>query len=388
MFIASSGRARDLAVKLRDAIETVVQDREVDPTQETIKVKQTLWWKAFNPGEATLGGLINECKASDFAAVLLTEDDVTLKKGIEQLQPRDNCIFEAGLFTGALGLDPERVFLLSTVKKAADSLPSDLAGIVYLEIKVPDPDDIQRSIDSAADKIIQAMLRKGPYRRGELPCIPEEELMSFERLEAEAGQLVSASRIFVQTGQPMEAQDPGFAERVQKNIKNEIRYRYFFFADPGALSVIGQLIWTLGAAGVEGNDVFAKKQKIEEKPDLVLANLRAIYQHLHIHFLLEEPKFELCVHNSEVAEKAVCYLRMPDRPPIRFIQWCRGPAAKRIADSFLAIRKGSSKESIFRSTTTFDLSEKTAFVDSLCAEISRRFPASIKPEVQKLCFGE
>ena len=389
VFIASSGPAQNLAVKLRDAIESRVADMSLDSTKETIKTKLVLWWKAFPPGEGTLGALLNECRGCDFAAVLLTEDDLTLKKGLEQLQPRDNCIFEAGLFTGALNLDPRRVFLLSSVKKASDSLPSDLAGIGYIQIKVSgDPDDIQDSIDAAAEQIVEAMVRNGPHHRGEIPYIAEDELMSFERLVGEAGQLVAASRIFVHTGQPMEALNPGFAERVQRNIKNEIRYRYFFYADVNSLSMIGQLIWTLGAAGVVGEDMADKKAKIEQKPDLVLSNLKAIYEHLHIHFLLEEPKFELCVHNSEVEPMAVCYLRVPRSSPIMFIRWCEGPPAKNIADSFLASRKGSPTKSIFRSTVTFDLSQQGDFVDRLCAEISRRFPASIKEDVRKLCFGE
>src|SRR5688572_25110247 len=149
VFIASSGAARELAVKLRDAIDSRVKDMGVDARKESIKVKQVLWWKAFPPGEGTLGALLNECKDCDFAVVLLTEDDLTLKKEVEQLQPRDNCIFEAGLFTGALSLDPRRVFLLSSLKKASDSLPSDLAGIGYIQIKVAgEPEDIQESIDS------------------------------------------------------------------------------------------------------------------------------------------------------------------------------------------------------------------------------------------------
>lgn len=389
VFIASSGAARDVAVQLRDAIDDRVEDMAVDASKESIKVKQILWWKAFPPGQGTLSALLKESKDCDFAVVLLTEDDLTLKKGLEQLQPRDNCIFEAGLFTGALSLDPRRVFLLSSLKKASDSLPSDLAGIGYIEIKISgEPDDIKDSIDSAAEQIVEMMTEKGPHERGEIPYIPQDELMSFERPEGEAGRLVPSSRIFVHTGQPMEALYPGFAERVQRNIKNEIRYRYFFYADVHSLSMIGTLIWTLGAAGVQGETMADKKAKIEQNPDLVLSNLKAIYEHLHIHFLLEQPKFELCVHNSEVAQKAVCYLRMPGSVPVTFIEWCKGPPAKDIADSFLAIRKGSATKSIFRSTITFDLTEKNAFVGHLCAEISRRFPESIKADVATLCFGK
>lgn len=389
LFIASSGQSKHLAIKLRDAINARVEAARTDPTQKPIKLTVMPWWKVFQLGEATLGSLLEECKRCDFAAILLTEDDVTLKKGLEQLQPRDNCIFEAGLFTGALSMDSERVFLVTSVKKASDTLPSDLAGIAYVEIKVSgDKDEIDNSIDEAAGRIIEGIMIKGPHYRGEIPYIPEQELMSFERLETEAGHLVAASRIFVHTGQPIEALDSGFAERVQRNIRNAIRYRYFFHGDRLSVSMIAQLIWTLGAAGVAGEDMAEKNAHIEQNPDLVLKNLKSIYRHLNVYFLSEQPHFELCIHNSEVTDRAVCYLRVPNTRPIQFIEWCQGTRAKEIAESFLALRKSAATDSIFRSTGNFDLSEQTTYFSELCREVGARFPASIESEVKKLCFGD
>jgi predicted nucleotide-binding protein len=392
IFIASSTPAQYLAQNLRDAINKRVDEMGRDPSKEKIEIQPVLWWEEFQLGDSTLGGLIDECKKCDFAAILLTEDDVTLKKGLAQLQPRDNCIFEAGLFTGGLSMDSGRVFLLTSVKKTPETLPSDLLGIVYVEIKVPEGDkvsvgDSDKSIDTAARKIIDGMLKKGRHHRGEIPYIPEQELMSFERLEAEAGQLVEGSRIFVHTGQPMEALNPGFAERVQRNIKNAIRYRYFFYADENAVAMIARLIWTLGAAGVEGPTVFDKKMKIRQNPNLVLDNLKSIYRQLNVHFLREEPQFELCIHNSEVTQKAVCYLRVPHSDPIKFIRWCGGRAAKEIAESFLAMRKNPPSTSIFRSTANVDLDAESEFRERLCRAIFDQFPDSIESEVSKLCFG-
>jgi hypothetical protein len=379
IFIASSTPTQALAQQLFDRIKARARTFTVEPV---------LWWEAFQLGEGTLAGLIDECKICDFAAIFLTEDDVTLKKGIEQLQPRDNCIFEAGLFTGALSLEPKRVFLLTSVRKAADALPSDLASIVYVPIKVSgSKSEIDGSIDTAAGKIIEAMLREGPHHRGQIPYIPEQELMSFERLEADAGRLIPASRIFVHTGQPMEAFDPAFAERVQRNIRNAIRYRYFFHADRLSVSMIAQLIWTLGVAGVEGEDVAEKNSKIEKNPELVLGNLKSIYRNLNVYFLSEQPHFELCIHNSEVMDKAVCYLRVPDTRPIQFIEWCQGTRAKDIAESFLSLRKNPAADSIFKSTGNFDLDQQTDYLKELCREVVGRFPSSIESEVRKLCFG-
>ena len=64
------------------------------------------------------------------AVTLLTGDDLELTKGTKVLKPRDNCIFEAGLFMGALGVDGKRSVLVSSVNEGA--LPVDLRGVKYL----------------------------------------------------------------------------------------------------------------------------------------------------------------------------------------------------------------------------------------------------------------
>jgi CRP/FNR family cyclic AMP-dependent transcriptional regulator len=120
IFIASSseGAARHL-VPLCDELEST--DRVVKP------------WNSdgiFTPSRSTLDALENQANASDFAVVLVTADDLVNKRSAVSLSPRDNVVFEAGLFMGAL--EPERVYLL--VEKSANlSLPSDLNGITVMQ---------------------------------------------------------------------------------------------------------------------------------------------------------------------------------------------------------------------------------------------------------------
>src|SRR6185369_12759966 len=115
----------------------------------------------------------------------------------------------------------------------------------------------------------------GPHRPGKIPYVPAHELMMYERLEEEDGQLIPASRILVYARQPLETSDVGYAERVQQNLKNEIRYRYFFHADLDARSMIAQLIWTLGTVGFDGETIAEKRSKIDANPSGVLKNLQA-----------------------------------------------------------------------------------------------------------------
>jgi predicted nucleotide-binding protein len=113
MFIGSSTEGLEIAQALQAELE-----REVD---------STIWSQGvFGLGEGTLEALEARVGTFDFAALVLTPDDLVEKRGGTERSPRDNVVFEAGLFMGALGR--RRVFLV--VCRDDDlALPSDLAGI-------------------------------------------------------------------------------------------------------------------------------------------------------------------------------------------------------------------------------------------------------------------
>jgi hypothetical protein len=84
------------------------------------------WKHAFKPGHNFLADLLKEAKRCDFALLILTADDVLTSRGIEYRTPRDNILFEMGLFIGELG--PDRVFAL--LDDTIDTkILSDYAGI-------------------------------------------------------------------------------------------------------------------------------------------------------------------------------------------------------------------------------------------------------------------
>lgn len=79
------------------------------------------------------GTLDSLCKAAaefDFAILILTADDLVQKRGVQGNSPRDNVLFELGLFMGALGRD--RTFGVYRRDQRPD-LPSDLAGITLAD---------------------------------------------------------------------------------------------------------------------------------------------------------------------------------------------------------------------------------------------------------------
>jgi hypothetical protein len=89
------------------------------------------WTTSFNPGTTTLERLLELAREVDFAAFVFAHDDWTTNSppvsdpsGSGQASPRDNVVFEAGLFGAALGM--RRTFILHAT---GSKLPTDLLGL-------------------------------------------------------------------------------------------------------------------------------------------------------------------------------------------------------------------------------------------------------------------
>ena len=86
----------------------------------------TVWHQGvFGPSGGTLENLVQMARKFDFAVLVLTPDDVLTKRDKRMNAPRDNVLFELGLFIGILGR--ERTYFVHPREDMA--LPSDLAGI-------------------------------------------------------------------------------------------------------------------------------------------------------------------------------------------------------------------------------------------------------------------
>jgi hypothetical protein len=114
IFLGSSGKQAKLVGALTRGLGDVA---DVEP-----------WTTVFNPGVSTLERLVELTRAVDFAAFVFGLDDWTSNPSDDgaagQASPRDNVVFEAGLFGGALGM--RRTFILHA--KGA-KLPTDLLGM-------------------------------------------------------------------------------------------------------------------------------------------------------------------------------------------------------------------------------------------------------------------
>jgi hypothetical protein len=117
IFLGSSGKQKKLLQALTRGLEDIAH---VEP-----------WTTSFNPGTTTLERLLELTHEVDFAVFAFAQDDWTSSPSSAsspteagQASPRDNVVFEAGLFGGTLGM--RRTFILHA---NGAKLPSDLLGL-------------------------------------------------------------------------------------------------------------------------------------------------------------------------------------------------------------------------------------------------------------------
>jgi hypothetical protein len=142
IFLGSSGQQEKLLQALTRGLQDIA---DVDP-----------WTAVFNPGVSTLDRLVELTREVDFAAFVFAQDDWTTKgtspeAAAGQASPRDNVVFEAGLFGGALGI--RRTFILHA---EGAKLPTDLLGLTSIRYDPDTTPAIVRQINQKLKKAIDA----------------------------------------------------------------------------------------------------------------------------------------------------------------------------------------------------------------------------------------
>jgi hypothetical protein len=148
IFLGSSAQQEKLVQALTRGLEDCAR---VEP-----------WTSVFNAGTSTLERLVELTREVDFAAFVFAQDDWTTKgtptEGTAgQASPRDNVVFEAGLFGGVLGM--RRTFILHA---NGAKLPTDLLGLTCVRYGDTTPAEI---------KVINQKIRKAIENEGQLARI-------------------------------------------------------------------------------------------------------------------------------------------------------------------------------------------------------------------------
>lgn len=112
----------------------------------------------FGLGETSLASLVGALGRFDFAVLVVTADDAITTRTETHQTPRDNVLFELGLFMGALG--PARTFML-TDRSRPPKLPSDLAGVTRAEFTPHSSGNLEAALGAPCTKIREAIARLG-----------------------------------------------------------------------------------------------------------------------------------------------------------------------------------------------------------------------------------
>jgi hypothetical protein len=162
LFIGCSSESLSIAEKIQEFLLHDIEARIWD--QGT-----------FALGETFLESLRREVLLSEYALLIVSPDDQITKRGRSGYAPRDNILFELGLFMGAIG--PRRSFYLVVTDRNKGGgeieIPSDLSGISRLQIEAGDADhELQLRIQCR--KIKDAIVRVGS--ESDLGILPSTSL--------------------------------------------------------------------------------------------------------------------------------------------------------------------------------------------------------------------
>ncbi len=141
------------------------------------------WLTAFKPGEYNLEALFRAVTETDAAVFLMTLDDKRWFRGKKDDTPRDNLIFEAGLWMSKYGR--RRVFLVVPLRPSQKlGLPTDLSGLTVPTSKLRAGGRVAKSLDGVAKTICKNLkavsgvdpepLRLHPKLKAMLSSAPDE----------------------------------------------------------------------------------------------------------------------------------------------------------------------------------------------------------------------
>ncbi len=170
--------ARELSVRLRErnrfvratnprpalfvgcSVESLPVARAIQSMLDHDPILTKVWTdNIFKASEFSVESLEKELPRFDFAILVLSDDDEVISRNIHSNAPRDNIIFELGLFMGALGRT--RTFLLQP-RGVNLKLPTDLLGITPLTYNLGPEKDLSAAVAPACNRIRAAIMKTGP----------------------------------------------------------------------------------------------------------------------------------------------------------------------------------------------------------------------------------
>lgn len=124
------------------------------------KVQITVWPDGvFRASEYAVESLIQQLDSSDFGVAIVQPDDLVKTRGKAKMVPRDNVLFELGMFIGRLGR--HRTFLMEPLLEKV-KLPSDLSGITTIPYRPGCDLELLAGVAPACNQLRRCFSELGP----------------------------------------------------------------------------------------------------------------------------------------------------------------------------------------------------------------------------------
>lgn len=175
VFIASSIEAVEYAKAIQQLLDH--------------QCETTIWSQGvFGLSQGTLENLELVINKFDFAILILTPDDMVISRGEIKQSPRDNLLFELGLFVGRLGRS--RTYIIQD-RTNQIKLPSDFAGITTATFQKHSDGNLKAALGSCSTEIWDEIQKQG------VRVIEEENIKyrSLKRQKSEESQDINSKKI-------------------------------------------------------------------------------------------------------------------------------------------------------------------------------------------------
>lgn len=130
------------------------QEIQLGLKHDKIRVRPWSMPGVFGPGGVAVDVLIEEVHRSDFAAFVFAPDDQIFSRGKESEAPRDNVIFELGLFMGKL--ERNRSFIIKE-QHAEIKIPTDLLGVTPITYLAEPEENLSASAATVCTELRKAI---------------------------------------------------------------------------------------------------------------------------------------------------------------------------------------------------------------------------------------